>query len=1008
MILRIIILTSVLLLNGLAFAQQESYKIFPTCFSNSSDQFGVRKVGDQLYILSDALDADSNVIIDEYTDKAFTDLYQIEGCELKIASLMSASFGENALLSSAKYDGPISSNNSNSIVFFSNNNVREIGDKMGIYFLLKTADGWSNSIPFPVNSEKYNVIHPFFSEEMGRLYFASDMAQGKGGFDIYSIEFDGIDFGKIYAEDSINTEYNETFPQFANGGIYFTSDGHSSIGGLDIFFSQEGEIIHLPEPINTVYDDFDIHFMDESTGFFATNREYEGALDKVVYFIKSSIFPVDELAEDRNPLFTAHAGKLDLANKVLIDLLELDKSNPLYTALQLSSSVIQQKRDSINNQIHNFQYTSRNKLDEIKEQIEELILAGESLDYTVKSQKINELLLVVEEINKHSLAEDKERLFNQMNEKIISKLNSNPSSLLSNVSDYKKTLISMKRLEIEQEKVAKDMLSLSEMVEQEGTRVALLSPSLSRLSTISNSDNNQIQKNSIESETLVKLKQDNAVQLKLKEYEYQENIYLNNYKRQLLNDILSDRTKSGEEKLAVILEINDLLSSTNRFRNEEDLRVLANQVSTIQEKSGFKPSDNANNALSDLIELSYEYTYLNEKSIANQYSLVNLLENNQYVMTLLAGIENSLLIQLTDAGRLSQENSNKVTDIINKYSFDLKNTADIDESILLTKELKRLLSLEYDSLYISEQQELDLLAAHKTYLELKELKQLSEQLSYANLKFTSTGNRNQNSNKDVFVGIIQLNNKPYQLGKFLVKDSNGVILDSLFTDENGIFIYHKLKSTIATIEPVNVSPNNSFVFYNVDNATQLLSQIQAKIKNNKAFNELLLDNHLAKARLESKDGKINLANFKVPLTSELSINSPITEEVLNYKRLSKSFMNNLIQNYEINPIQFRFDSYQIQRKYYDELNELVAFVANYDQFELQIIGHTDISGHPTYNLLLSENRAKSIQRYFLRKGISNVGFMIQGVGSDKPITSNDTREGRKLNRRVEIQLKVKE
>ena len=55
---------------------------------------------------------------------------------------------------------------------------------------------------------------------------------------------------------------------------------------------------------------------------------------------------------------------------------------------------------------------------EIKEQIEELILADESLDYTVKSQKINELLLVVEEINKHSLAEDKERLFNQMNEKI--------------------------------------------------------------------------------------------------------------------------------------------------------------------------------------------------------------------------------------------------------------------------------------------------------------------------------------------------------------------------------------------------------------------------------------------------------------------------------------------------------------------------------------------------------------------------------------------------------------
>ena len=71
---------------------------------------------------------------------------------------------------------------------------------------------------------------------------------------------------------------------------------------------------------------------------------------------------------------------------------------------------------------------------------------------------------------------------------------------------------------------------------------------------------------------------------------------------------------------------------------------------------------------------------------------------------------------------------------------------------------------------------------------------------------------------------------------------------------------------------------------------------------------------------------------------------------------------------------------------------------------IEIGGHTDSKGSDSYNLRLSENRAKAVYDYLILKGISEKRLQYKGYGKNKPIDTNDTEEGRANNRRVEFQI----
>ena len=137
-----------------------------------------------------------------------------------------------------------------------------------------------------------SCAHPAVSPDGKWLYFVSDMSGGLGGLDIWRASIEGDDFGWIENLGSpINTQGNEMFPTFRpNGELYFSSDGHHGMGGLDIYcatLSNEGSwsITNLMAPVNSPGDDFGMTFEGERmSGYFSSNRGDARGWDHIYSF----------------------------------------------------------------------------------------------------------------------------------------------------------------------------------------------------------------------------------------------------------------------------------------------------------------------------------------------------------------------------------------------------------------------------------------------------------------------------------------------------------------------------------------------------------------------------------------------------------------------------------------------------------------------------------------------------------------------------------------------------
>ncbi len=86
------------------------------------------------------------------------------------------------------------------------------------------------------------------------------------------------------------------------------------------------------------------------------------------------------------------------------------------------------------------------------------------------------------------------------------------------------------------------------------------------------------------------------------------------------------------------------------------------------------------------------------------------------------------------------------------------------------------------------------------------------------------------------------------------------------------------------------------------------------------------------------------------------------------------------------------------------LNKLVPVFKEYADTNIEIYGYTDSTGSPEFNLTLSEKRAEAVKNYFSSNGLVSSRFKITGMGIADPIATNDTPEGRTLNRRVEFAI----
>ena len=159
---------------------------------------------------------------------------------------------------------------------------------------------WDDIQKVSFNSDEYSVSHPSLSSDGRYLYFASDMPGGYGDTDLYVVEInDRGEFSKPKNLGSdINTQDKETFPFISDSGrLFFASNGHKGLGGLDIFMAYNGQsgkinVENLGKPINSSLDDFTFVIREEQgTGYFASNRPGGKGGDDIYQFKQLESLP---------------------------------------------------------------------------------------------------------------------------------------------------------------------------------------------------------------------------------------------------------------------------------------------------------------------------------------------------------------------------------------------------------------------------------------------------------------------------------------------------------------------------------------------------------------------------------------------------------------------------------------------------------------------------------------------------------------------------------------------
>lgn len=101
---------------------------------------------------------------------------------------------------------------------------------------------------------------------------------------------------------------------------------------------------------------------------------------------------------------------------------------------------------------------------------------------------------------------------------------------------------------------------------------------------------------------------------------------------------------------------------------------------------------------------------------------------------------------------------------------------------------------------------------------------------------------------------------------------------------------------------------------------------------------------------------------------------------------------------------FDVNKFELKSESFAELNKLVAFLKSQPTLKIEISGHTDNTGDKAANQLLSENRAKSVYDFLIQKGIPAAKLTYKGYGDSRPVSSNETEEGRAQNRRTEFSI----
>jgi len=275
-------------------------------------------------------------------------------------------------------------------------------NNLKIYKSTKQDGEWTTAVELPFNSDEYSTGHPTLSPDGKKLYFVSDMPGTIGKTDIFVVdvlESGGFSTPRNLGPD-INTEQREMFPFISENTLYFSSDGHVGLGGLDVYrskFDEEGfqEVQNMGQPINSKLDDFSYIVNDENQlGYFASNRK-GGKGDDDIYAFKRLL--VEEIETNKNAIagIVLELVTGDLVPEAMVTLLDENNRKLKEMVTQEDGSFVFEDLES------NTKYTIRTtKGDYFEEEQVVVTKDNERVSADISLKRLKELIIVENGIRK--------------------------------------------------------------------------------------------------------------------------------------------------------------------------------------------------------------------------------------------------------------------------------------------------------------------------------------------------------------------------------------------------------------------------------------------------------------------------------------------------------------------------------------------------------------------------------------------------------------------------------
>ncbi|MDN3491436.1 OmpA family protein [Winogradskyella bathintestinalis] len=280
--------------------QGKKFNVQNADFNSTQSDFGGTKNDGKLYITSGRNDSRKTY---GWNDQPFLDIYTI--AQNSDSTYQEPTLANNKI-NTKFHEGLVSFSPDGNTMYFSRESFFEKDyekdsltsarfSQIYLFKVTKLGEDWDTVEDLGINSENYSVKNPSVSSDGKTLYFASNMPGGFGQFDIYkaSINADGTIGKPENLGQKVNTEGQEMFPYISsNETLYFSSNGHLGLGGLDVFYTKliDGTLAparNVGIPINSNADDFAFSIDEENdNGFISSNREGGKGSDDIYKFKK--------------------------------------------------------------------------------------------------------------------------------------------------------------------------------------------------------------------------------------------------------------------------------------------------------------------------------------------------------------------------------------------------------------------------------------------------------------------------------------------------------------------------------------------------------------------------------------------------------------------------------------------------------------------------------------------------------------------------------------------------